>query len=148
MKKTDIGVVAFMYAVCVMFFCMTLQLKPAAQTYPLFVIGMLFVLTTLYVFNMVKQAKKEGITSGISEVFDGFLPKQFFPVFLMTAFYMILMYLAGFYIATVLYMTACLLYLKVPKFQTLLSVIVIVALVYLAFTKFLGVRLPAGILFK
>ncbi len=36
MKKTDIGVVAFMYAICALFLVMTLELKPAAQTYPLF----------------------------------------------------------------------------------------------------------------
>lgn len=35
MKKTDIGVVAFVYAVCALFLVMTLRLPAAAQTYPL-----------------------------------------------------------------------------------------------------------------
>lgn len=148
MKKTDIGVVAFMYAICALFLTMTISLKPAAQTYPLFVIGLLFILTTLYVFQMIRQFRREGGASGISESFAGFLPKQFFPVFVMTACYMVLMYLAGFYIATVIYMAVCLLFLKVPKIQTVLSVVVIVLLVYLAFTKFLGVRLPEGLFFQ
>ena len=34
MKKTDIGVVAFIYAVCLLFLVMTLRLPSAAQTYP------------------------------------------------------------------------------------------------------------------
>ena len=47
MKKTDIGVVAFMYAVCALFLVMTLQLPKAAQTYPLFIIALLAALTTI-----------------------------------------------------------------------------------------------------
>ena len=67
MKKTDIGVVGFMYGVCILFLVMTLQLKKAAQTYPLFIITLLALLTTLYVYNMVKDAKRLGVTSGLEE---------------------------------------------------------------------------------
>lgn len=48
MQKTDIGVVAVMYAVCALFFYMNCQLKPESRTYPNFTIGLLFGLTTLY----------------------------------------------------------------------------------------------------
>ena len=34
MKKTDIGVVAFMYAICALFLVMTLRLPAAAQKQP------------------------------------------------------------------------------------------------------------------
>lgn len=147
MKKTDIGVVAFMYAVCALFLGLTLQLPSAAQTYPLFIILLLALLTTLYVVQMVHGAKKAGVTSGLED-FEGFLPKQFFPVLVMVILYLIVMYFAGFYIATLVFMVACLLFLKVPKWQILLSTAVILALVYCAFTLFLKVRLPVGLLFK
>ena len=45
-------------------------------------------------------------------------------------------------------MAASLLYLRVPKWQILISTIVIIGLVYGAFTMFLGVKLPVGLLFK
>ena len=58
MKKTDIGVVAFIYAVCLLFLIMTLQLPSAAQTYPLFIIILLAALTTLYVLQMAVGDRK------------------------------------------------------------------------------------------
>ncbi len=147
MKKTDIGVVAFIYAVCLLFLVMTLRLPSAAQTYPLFIIILLFALTTLYAVQMAFAAKKSGITSGLED-FEGFLPKQFFPILGMVVVYLVIMYFAGFYIATLLFMAACLLFLKVPKWQILLSTAIILVLVYCAFTLFLKVKLPMGLLFK
>ncbi|MFR1038341.1 MAG: hypothetical protein ACLSE4_05750 [Clostridium sp.] len=44
-------------------------------------------------------------------------------------------------------MVVSLLFLKVKKWQILLSTAVILVLVYCAFTLFLGVKLPMGILF-
>ena len=147
MKKTDIGVVAFIYAVCVLFLVMTLRLPAAAQTYPLFIIIMLAALTTLYVAQMRRAAKKSGVTSGLED-FEGFLPRQFFPILGMVVLYLVVMYFAGFYIATLVFMVVCLLFLKVPKWQILLSTAVILVLVYCAFTLFLKVKLPVGLLFK
>lgn len=147
MKKTDIGVVAFIYAVCALFLVMTLQLPKAAQTYPLFIIILLAALTTLYVVQMVRGAKKSGVTTGLED-FESFLPKQFFPILGMVVLYLVIMYFAGFYIATLAFMVVCLLFLKVPKWQILLSTAVILALVYCAFTLFLKVKLPVGLLFK
>ena len=147
MKKTDIGVVVFIYAVCVLFLVMTLRLPAAAQTYPLFIIIMLAALTTLYVAQMLRAAKKSGVTSGLED-FEGFLPRQFFPILGMVVLYLVVMYFAGFYIATLVFMVVCLLFLKVPKWQILLSTAVILVLVYCAFTLFLKVKLPVGLLFK
>ena len=48
MKKTDIGVVGFMYAVCAFFYAHSLDLKKGSETYPRFTIVLLFGLTTLY----------------------------------------------------------------------------------------------------
>ena len=44
--------------------------------------------------------------------------------------YLIGMYFVGFYLATIVLMAASLLYLRVPKWQILISTIVIIGLVY------------------
>ena len=111
MKKTDIGVVAFIYAVCLLFLVMTLRLPSAAQTYPLFIIILLFALTTLYAVQMAFAAKKSGITSGLED-FEGFLPKQFFPILGMVVVYLVIKYFAGFYISTLLFKSSSLLIQK------------------------------------
>ena len=101
MKKTDIGVVGFMYAVCAFFFLMSRDLKKGARIYPLCIIAILFLLTTGYVVEMLFAAKKNGVTSGIPEIFEGFQPKQFFIVLGMLIAYLICMYFVGFYLATI-----------------------------------------------
>lgn len=134
-----------MYAIAALFFKMTLELKAAAQTYPLFIIGLLVFLTTLYVLQMIRGARKNGITSGLED-FEGFLPKQFIPIVAMIVLYLIVMYAVGFWISTLLFMMFCLCFLKVKLWQSVLSTAAILALVYCAFTLFLHVKLPSGIL--
>ncbi len=147
MKKTDIAVVGFMYAVCALFLSMTLKLPKAAQIYPTFIIVLLGLLTTAYLVKMIVSAKKAGVTSG-SEDFEGFQAKQFFVILACIICYLVLMYFIGFYISTVLFMLACLFFLKVKPLYSVISVVAVVALVYCAFRLFLQVRLPVGLLFK
>ena len=148
MKKSDLVVVVLMYAVCGFFGALTMGLKPEAQTYPWFVIGILFALTTIYVIKMALDAKRHGVESGFDEIFEGFLPKQFWPVVVMTVLYVVVMYYMGFYVATVLYLVATLLYLKIPKWQILIILAVMFVLTYGAFTMFLKVKLPQGVWMK
>ena len=77
MKKTDIGVVAFMYLVCAYFYTQTIKFQADSQTYPKFTIVLLFGLTTLYLLQMLVAAKKHGVESGVDSVFNDFEPKQF-----------------------------------------------------------------------
>ncbi|MBQ7578901.1 MAG: tripartite tricarboxylate transporter TctB family protein [Synergistaceae bacterium] len=146
MKKTDIGVCLAMYGVCAFFLYMTLQLPKAAQIYPLCVIALLAALTTLHVINMIRAAIREGVTSGLED-FKNFLPVQFFMILALIVIYLAIMPYAGFYLASILFMSVTLLFLRVKIWQAVLAEIVIIALVYCAFTLFLEVRLPAGILF-
>ena len=148
MKKTDIGVVAFMYAVCAVFYYNMTKLKASSQTYPRFTIIILFGLTTFYLVQMLVAAKKYGVESGVDEVFAGFQAKQFFVCLFATILYLVCIYFFGFYISTVLFMAAVLLYLKVPPLFTAITIVVIVGLIYFAFQKFLGVKLPVGTVMK
>ena len=148
MKKTDIGVVVFMYIVCGFFYYHMTKLKASSQTYPRFTIILLFGLTTLYLIQMIVAAKKYGVESGVNEVFKGFQPRQFFVCLGATILYLVGIYFFGFYIPTVIFMAVVLLYLRVPPLYAAIAVAVIIALIYFAFQKFLGVKLPVGTIMK
>ena len=148
MRKTDFGVVAFMYLVCAYFYSQTVTFKADSQTYPKFTIVLLFGLTTLYLLQMIVAAKKHGVESGVDTVFRDFQTAQFFVCLGATILYLVCIYFFGFYISTVLFMAAVLLYLKVPPLFTAITVVVIIALIYFAFQKFLGVKLPVGTVIK
>ena len=147
MKKTDIGVVGFMYAVCAFFYVYSFDLKKGSETYPLFTIVLLFGLTTLYLINMIIAAKKHGVESGVNEVFEGFMPKQFFISLALTVIYFIMMKYLGFFVSTTVFMLVTLVYLRVPMLHTAIAIVAVDVLIYLAFVQFLGVRLPKGLLF-
>ena len=147
MKKTDIGVVGFMYAVCAFFYVYSFDLKKGSETYPLFTIALLFGLTTLYLINMIIAAKKHGVESGVNEVFEGFQPKQFFVSLALTVIYFLMMKYLGFFVSTTVFMLVTLMYLRVPMLHTAIAIVAVDVLIYLAFVEFLGVRLPKGLLF-
>lgn len=147
MKRTDIGVVLFMYAVCAFFYVNSSSLSKGSKTYPMFTIYLLFGLTTLYLVQMIIAARKFGVESGVDKVFAGFKAVQFIVSLVLTVVYFFLMKYVGFFSATVVFMLASLIYLKVPPLYTAATVVIITALIYLAFVVFLGVRLPKGILF-
>ena len=145
MKKSDIGVCTVMYGICAFFLYMTLQLPKSAQIYPLCVISLLAGLTTLHVINMIIGAVREGITDGL-ENFKDFIPSQFSIILVMILLYIASMPYIGFYVSSVLFMTAALIFLRVKIWQIIMSEAVIFLLVYCAFTLFLEVRLPSGTL--
>ena len=147
MKKTDVGVVIFMYLVCALFLYMSQSLSETSKTYPMFTIWLLFGLTTLYLVTMFVNAGKYGVESGVKELFDGFKPAQFLFCIALTVVYMLMVKYIGFFVATIVFMFAVLHFLRVPMVASLISVAAINLLVYFAFVKFLGVRLPAGLLF-
>ena len=147
MKKTDIGVVAFFYLVSAYFYSQTIKLPESSQTYPRFTVILVFGLTTLYLIQMIANAVKNGTESGAEDFID-FQPLQFIVCFCATILYLILIHFFGFYIATVVFMVGVLLFLRVKPLAILLSVAVIIALIYFAFQKFLGVRLPVGEVIK
>ncbi len=146
MKKTDIGVVAFMYAVCAFFYVYSFDLSESSKSYPLFTIVLLFGLTTLYLVQMIIAARKFGVESGVDKVFAGFKPVQFFLSLVLTIAYFFLIKYLGFFTATTLFMIASFIYLKVPLLHSVIALVAMDLLIYLAFVQFLGVRLPAGIL--
>ena len=96
---------------------------------------------------MILNARRFGVESGVDTVFAGFKPVQFIVSVALILVYFVLMKYVGFFVSTTLFMLACLLFLRVPILATVISIVPIDLLIYLAFVLFLGVRLPAGILF-
>lgn len=146
MKKSDIGVVAFMYAVCAFFYIYMQELPDDSRTYPTFTIVLLFGLTTLYLLTMIFNAVKNGTEPGM-ETFEGFIPKQFFFCLGMVFLYLLGIRFIGFFVSSAVFMVAVMAFLKVPWKYNVIATVVLNVLLYLAFVLFLKVKLPAGILF-
>ncbi len=146
MKKTDIGVVIVFYVVCAFFYSETIKLKSNIQTYPKFIVIVLFGLTTLYLIQMIVNAKRFGVESG-KEDFKGFQTVQFFGCLGLTILYLLAVSFIGFYVSTFVFLVVSLLFLRVKPLPTVIATVAILVLVYLAFTLFLEVKLPKGILF-
>ncbi|MDE5878857.1 MAG: tripartite tricarboxylate transporter TctB family protein [Desulfovibrio sp.] len=169
MTRSDIGIVAIIYATCLLFLIMTLKLKAAAQVYPLCLIAGLALLNTLYlasrlwrlftgrtaieeagieVADAAQEAEKHGLVNDLPEIFTGFVAGQFFFVVIASVAYLALMRYVGFYPAGLVYMVAVMWRLKVPPLHMAVTLAVLGVLIYAVFTLFLKVPLPRGILFS
>ena len=150
MTRSDVGVIAMIYATCLLFFFMTLNLKPAAQIYPMCLIAGLAILNTLYFIRRLAGLFKTSprvLVDDLPDLFKGFLPTQFFFVLGACAAYLGLLYLIGFYIAGFVYLVAVLFWFKVKAAYIAATVVILGALVYGVFTLFLKVPLPKGVIF-
>ena len=96
---------------------------------------------------MILAARKYGVESGVDTVFAGFKALQFTLSLVLTIVYFFLVKYLGFFSATTIFMIASFIYLKVPVLHSVIALVAMNLLIYLAFVQFLGVRLPAGILF-
>ena len=113
-----------MYAVCAFFYAYSGKLTAESKTYPMFTITLLFALTTLYLIQMIISARKFGVESGADEVFAGFKPVQFIVSVVLTIVYFFMMKYLGFFTATIVFMVASLLYLKVRPVVAMENVMV------------------------
>lgn len=154
MTSSDIGVIVIIYATALLFFYMTLDLKPAAQIYPMCLIAGLALLNTLYLGRCLLRLYRQrthgqkGIINDLSGIFKGFQAKQFFFVVAACIAYMSILYYIGFYLASLVYLVGVLLYLKVKPLPIALTTLFLGALIYCVFTLFLKVPLPKGVLFS
>jgi hypothetical protein len=96
---------------------------------------------------MILAARKFGVESGVDKVFEGFKPLQFTLSLVLTIIYFFGVKYIGFFTATTVFMIASFVYLKVPVLHSIIALVAMDLLIYLAFVMFLGVRLPSGILF-
>lgn len=148
MKFSDAAVVIAMYAICAFFTAETLALPEAAQTYPLCLLAGLALLNTIFLCRCLWQMRTAGLTNDLASIFTGFLGRQFFPVLVACVAYLCIMPLGGFYLTSVVFLVGVLLYLRVPRLHTLLTVVLLMVMIYAVFSLFLKVPLPGGVLFE
>lgn len=155
MTRSDIGTIIIIYAVCLLFLYLTLQLKAAAQVYPLCLIAGLALLDTLYLLRCVARMRKMAIKTGqmaiindFGEVFKGFQAGQFTFIVGACVAYVVALFYLGFYFSSFLYMCIVMWFLRVKPLQLCLTVTIIGLLIYGVFTLFLKVPLPAGYFFQ
>lgn len=153
MTRSDIGVIAIIYATCFLFCYLTLQFKPAAQIYPLCIIGGLALLNTLYLLKRLWEgfkARRDGLkmlTNDLPQIFQGFQARQFFFVATACIAYLFLLRWLGFYLAGFIYLGGVMAWLKVKPLQAIITIGVLGGMIYYVFSILLHVPLPKGIIF-
>lgn len=133
----------------IFFLYLTLDFPEPARHYPYFVIGLLLLLTTVRMSHLFRDYRREHkVINDSAEVFDGFLPKQFWVMFAAFLLFFLLMYLFGFYIASIVYIFICLRFFRIKMKYIFLVLICMAALIYGTFDVFLNVPLPDGIIME
>lgn len=148
MKKSDIVLIISMYAVTAFFFLEVLRYPQDVRIYPIFIMTILALLTTLYAAKtLIKLAKEKKVENDFPVLFSHFKARQFSIVFAMLLAYVILINVIGFYAASILFLCATLFFFKIKWQYIALTAFVFLILVYGGFSFFLHVPLPGGLLF-
>ena len=149
MKESDLCVIAVVYGVATWFLVMTLQLPPAAQSYPLILLTALYLCNTLFLGKQLYSFYRHRVVlNDFRKLFAGFLPGQFFGVLAGCSIYMALVNYLGYYISSVLYLLLAQFFLKVKPIPAIISCACIMIVTYLVFSMFLHVPLPLGVWFE
>lgn len=149
MKESDLCVIAVVYGVATWFLVMTLQLPPAAQSYPLILLTALYLCNTLFLGKQLYSFYRHRVVlNDFRKLFAGFLPGQFFGVLAGCIIYMDLVNYLGYYISSVLYLLLAQFFLKVKPIPAIISCACIMIVTYLVFSMFLHVPLPLGVWFE
>ena len=132
MKKSDLSVVAILYLFVFFFTYQTHQLPEEAQSYPGFLLAVIFILNTIYLAVALWRWKVQKLfKDDLEHLYDGFIPSQFFTVM----------------VGAALYMAVALALLKVKAKWIAVVIISLLVVIWLVFTLFLKVPLPVGQLF-
>jgi len=149
MKESDLCVIAVVYGVATWFLVMTLQLPPAAQSYPLILLTALYLCNTLFLGKQLYSFYRHRVVlNDFRKLFAGFLPGQFFGVLAGCIIYMALVNYLDYYISSVLYLLLAQFFLKVKPIPAIISCACIMIVTYLVFSMFLHVPLPLGVWFE
>lgn len=123
------------------YFALIRELPPKAAKYPMFVCILLAVLTII--LGIQTFLSKESYND---KLFKGFKPKQFFFIVIISAIYILLIDLVGFFTTTFVYLILTMVGLKAKLLYSILTSIGFCILMYLVFVTFLKVPVPTGFL--
>ena len=144
MRKYDKFLTIGLFILEAFYFILIKQLPPKAARYPYFVLGLMVFLTLLLAINTFIIKPKN--TEEEEDKFKGNLYRQFFFVIVLSAVYVVLIDIIGFFVTTAIYLFVTMIVLKSDiKWNIVVSILFPIFL-YLVFVSFLKVPVPRGFL--
>ena len=146
MRKYDKFLTIGLFILEAFYFILIKQLPPKAARYPYFVLGLMVFLTLLLAINTFLIKPKNTEENKEEDQFKGNLYGQFFLVIVLSAVYVILIDIIGFFVTTAIYLFVTMLALKSNIKWSIVVSILFPIFLYLIFVSFLKVPVPRGFL--
>lgn len=146
MRKYDKFLTIGLFILEAFYFLLIKQLPPKAARYPYFVLGLMVFLTLLLAINTFLIKPKNTEENKEEDQFKGNLYGQFFLVIALSAVYVILIDIIGFFVTTAVYLFVTMLALKSNIKWSIIVSILFPIFLYLIFVSFLKVPVPRGFL--
>ena len=146
MRKYDKFLTIGLFILEAFYFLLIKQLPPKAARYPYFVLGLMVFLTLLLAINTFLIKPKNTEENKEEDQFKGNLYGQFFLVIALSAVYVILIDIIGFFVTTAIYLFVTMLALKSNIKWSIIVSILFPIFLYLIFVSFLKVPVPRGFL--
>ena len=145
MRKYDKFLTIGLFILEAFYFLLIKQLPPKAARYPYFVLGLMVFLTLLLAINTF-LIKPKNTEDKEEDQFKGNLYGQFFLIMALSAVYVILIDIIGFFVTTAIYLFVTMVILKSNIKWSIVVSIVFPIFLYLVFVSFLKVPVPRGFL--
>ena len=145
MRKYDKFLTIGLFILEAFYFILIKQLPPKAARYPYFVLGLMVFLTLLLAINTF-LIKPKNTEDKEEDQFKGNLYGQFFLIMALSAVYVILIDIIGFFVTTAIYLFVTMVILKSNIKWSIVVSIVFSIFLYLVFVSFLKVPVPRGFL--
>ena len=146
MRKYDKFLTIGLFILEAFYFILIKQLPPKAARYPYFVLGLMVFLTLLLAINTFLIKPKNAEEEKGEDQFKGNLYGQFFFVIALSAVYVILIDIIGFFVTTAIYLFVTMVTLKSNIKWSIVVSILFPVFLYLIFVSFLKVPVPKGFL--
>ena len=146
MRKYDKFLTIGLFILEAFYFLLIKQLPPKAARYPYFVLGLIVFLTLLLAINTFFIKPKNTEENKEEDQFKGNLYGQFFLVIALSAVYVILIDIIGFFVTTAIYLFVTMVALKSSVKWSIVVSILFPIFLYLIFVSFLKVPVPRGFL--
>ena len=145
MRKYDKFLTIGLFILEAFYFLLIKQLPPKAARYPYFVLGLMVFLTLLLAINTF-LIKPKNTEDKEEDQFKGNLYGQFFLIMALSAVYVILIDIVGFFVTTAIYLFVTMVALKSSVKWSIVVSILFPIFLYLIFVSFLKVPVPKGFL--
>lgn len=144
MRKQNIALGSSVLVFTAIYCIMITRLPEKARTYPIFIAGLLCVLSLTFLIKSIIEKPKDNEEK--VSIFADFQKKQYIFVLCTAFIYVALINLLGYFAATFIYLIVSLFGLKINKLQSVLISVGFCLVIYIGFKLLLKVPLPAGLI--